>query len=127
MKRVWLHSTLAEPVCVTCRRCLCRHCLSKSNLPSRGPHSRRLLTRPLARSPAHRNPSRLGNRDLPPQGGFAPIKYKRNLPTKGPGGALIFGTVAAICTFGFWRVGQGNLEKRQVLSPSSLSPDLSQS
>ncbi|KWU45658.1 hypothetical protein RHOSPDRAFT_16087, partial [Rhodotorula sp. JG-1b] len=52
-------------------------------------------------------------RDLPPAGGFAPIKYKRNLPTKGPGGALIFGTVAAICTFGFWRVGQGNLEKRQ--------------
>ncbi|KAG0656893.1 hypothetical protein C6P46_006914 [Rhodotorula mucilaginosa] len=54
------------------------------------------------------------SQDLPPQGGFAPIKYKRNLPTKGPGGALIFGTVAAICTFGFWRVGQGNLEKRQV-------------
>lgn len=56
---------------------------------------------------------------MPPAGGFAPIKYKRNLPTKGPGGALIFGTVAAICTFGFWRVGQGNLEKRQVLSPQT--------
>lgn len=54
------------------------------------------------------------SQDLPPAGGFAPIKYKRNLPTKGPGGALIFGTVAAICTFGFWRVGQGNLEKREL-------------
>ncbi|GAA5973632.1 hypothetical protein JCM11641_005052 [Rhodosporidiobolus odoratus] len=52
--------------------------------------------------------------DLPPAGGFPAIKYRRNLPTKGPGGALIFGTVAAICTFGFWRVGQGNLEKREL-------------
>ncbi|GAA5841508.1 hypothetical protein JCM9279_000675 [Rhodotorula babjevae] len=52
--------------------------------------------------------------DLPPQGGFPAIKYKRNLPTKGPGGALIFGVVGAICAFGFWRVGQGNLEKREL-------------
>ncbi|GAA5823683.1 hypothetical protein JCM5353_005103 [Sporobolomyces roseus] len=52
--------------------------------------------------------------DLPPSGGFNPIKYKRNLPTKGPGGAIIFGTVFAVCTFGFWRVGLGNLEKREL-------------
>ncbi|KAM0749721.1 GRIM-19 [Meredithblackwellia eburnea MCA 4105] len=52
--------------------------------------------------------------DLPPAGGFSPIKYQRNLPVRGPGGALIFGAVAAICTFGFWRVGQGNLEKREL-------------
>ncbi|SCZ92488.1 BZ3500_MvSof-1268-A1-R1_Chr5-2g07906 [Microbotryum saponariae] len=52
--------------------------------------------------------------DLPPAGGFEAIKYKRNLPTKGPGGALIFGAVTAICAFGFWRVGLGNLEKREL-------------
>lgn len=53
-------------------------------------------------------------RDLPPAGGFAPIKYKRNLPIKGPGGAVVFGAVALICGFGFWRVGLGNLEQRCV-------------
>lgn len=51
-------------------------------------------------------------RDLPPKGGFEAIKFKRNLPTKGPGGAVIFGAVTAVCAFGFWRVGLGNLEKR---------------
>ncbi|GAA5831044.1 hypothetical protein JCM11251_005123 [Rhodosporidiobolus azoricus] len=52
--------------------------------------------------------------DLPPQGGFPAIKYRRNLPTKGPGGAVIFGAVLAVCTFGFWRVGAGNMEKREL-------------
>ncbi|BGO97191.1 hypothetical protein JCM10296v2_001227 [Rhodotorula toruloides] len=52
--------------------------------------------------------------DLPPAGGFAPIKYKRNLPIKGPGGAVVFGAVALICGFGFWRVGLGNLEQREL-------------
>lgn len=51
---------------------------------------------------------------MPPAGGFEPVKYKRNLPTRGPGGAVVFGAVAAICAFGFWRVGLGNLEKRCV-------------
>ncbi|GAA5876763.1 hypothetical protein JCM5296_003268 [Sporobolomyces johnsonii] len=52
--------------------------------------------------------------DLPPAGGYNPIKYKRNLPTKGPSGAIVFSAVAAICAFGFWRVGLGNLEKREL-------------
>ncbi|KAI5476642.1 GRIM-19 [Pseudohyphozyma bogoriensis] len=52
--------------------------------------------------------------DLPPAGGFAPVRYQRNLPVKGPGGALIFAGVAAVCGFGFWRVGLGNLEKREL-------------
>ncbi|GAA5921607.1 hypothetical protein JCM21900_004410 [Sporobolomyces salmonicolor] len=52
--------------------------------------------------------------DLPPAGGFNPIKYKRNLPTKGPSGAIVFSAVTAVCAFGFWRVGLGNLEKREL-------------
>lgn len=54
------------------------------------------------------------NRDLPPQGGYAPIRYKRNLPSKGPGGLVVFGGIIAICSFGFWKVGQSNLEQRSV-------------
>ena len=52
------------------------------------------------------------NQDLPPPGGYEPIRYKRNLPARGPGGLAIFGGVIAICTYGFWRLGQGNLEQR---------------
>lgn len=52
------------------------------------------------------------NQDLPPQGGYEPIRYKRNLPARGPGGLALFGSVIAICTYGFWRLGQGNLEQR---------------
>ncbi|GAA5998171.1 uncharacterized protein JCM10292_002371 [Rhodotorula paludigena] len=58
--------------------------------------------------------STIPKQDLPPAGGFQPLRYKRNLPTKGPGGAVIFGACLAVCTFGFWRVGQGNLEKREL-------------
>jgi NADH dehydrogenase (ubiquinone) 1 alpha subcomplex subunit 13 len=49
---------------------------------------------------------------MPPAGGYEAIKYKRNLPIRGPGGLVVFGTVAAICAYGFYRVGQGNLERR---------------
>ncbi|GAA94505.1 hypothetical protein E5Q_01157 [Mixia osmundae IAM 14324] len=52
--------------------------------------------------------------DLPPQGGYESIRYKRNLPVRGPGGVIIFGGVFLICTFGFYKVGQGNLEKREL-------------
>jgi hypothetical protein len=53
-------------------------------------------------------------RDMPPPGGFEAVKYKRNIPISGPSGLVILGCVTAICTYGFYRVGKGNLEKRQV-------------
>lgn len=51
-------------------------------------------------------------RDMPPAGGFEAIRYKRNLPFRGPSGIVILGGVTALCAYGFYRVGQGNLEKR---------------
>jgi NADH dehydrogenase (ubiquinone) 1 alpha subcomplex subunit 13 len=51
---------------------------------------------------------------MPPPGGFEAIKYKRNLPLKGPGAYAILGGVTAICAYGFYRVGKGNLERRCV-------------
>ena len=53
---------------------------------------------------------------MPPAGGFEAIKYKRNLPFRGPSGLVILGGVTAVCAFGFYRLGQGNLEKRCVAS-----------
>ncbi|KAF7290952.1 hypothetical protein HMN09_01273800 [Mycena chlorophos] len=52
--------------------------------------------------------------DLPPAGGFESVKYKRNLPLRGPGALAILGGVTAICAFGFYRVGQGNVERREL-------------
>ncbi|UZJ51681.1 hypothetical protein CBS101457_001001 [Exobasidium rhododendri] len=52
--------------------------------------------------------------DLPPSGGYEPIRYKRNLPARGPGGLVVFSGVLAICAYGFYRVGQGNLERREL-------------
>ncbi|TIA89143.1 hypothetical protein E3P99_02224 [Wallemia hederae] len=55
-----------------------------------------------------------GKQDLPPPGGFETIKYKRSLPVKGPSGAVIFGTIMAISGWGFYKLGQGNLEMREL-------------
>ncbi|WFD41170.1 uncharacterized protein MJAP1_004165 [Malassezia japonica] len=52
--------------------------------------------------------------DLPPRGGFAPIRYKRNIPTKGPSGVALLSAVAGLTAFGFYRVGQNNIEKREL-------------
>lgn len=62
-------------------------------------------------------------RDMPPAGGYESVRYKRNLPVRGPSGVMIFAGVMAISAFGFWRYGQGNIEKKQVDS-SSLRPRL---
>ncbi|KAF8204746.1 GRIM-19 [Pholiota molesta] len=51
---------------------------------------------------------------MPPAGGFESIKYKRNLPTRGPGAYAILGGVTAICAYGFYRLGKGNLERREL-------------
>ncbi|EPS96002.1 hypothetical protein FOMPIDRAFT_1025563 [Fomitopsis schrenkii] len=51
---------------------------------------------------------------MPPSGGFDAIKYKRNLPLRGPSGIVILGGVTALCAYGFYRVGKGNLEKREL-------------
>lgn len=52
------------------------------------------------------------DRDMPPVGGFDNVKYKRNLPFRGPSGLVILGGVTAVCAYGFYRVGLGNLERR---------------
>ena len=53
-------------------------------------------------------------RDMPPPGGFEAVKYKRNLPFRGPGGLVILSGVTAICSYGFYLLGRGNNEKRWV-------------
>ncbi|TDL29838.1 hypothetical protein BD410DRAFT_834083 [Rickenella mellea] len=51
---------------------------------------------------------------MPPAGGFERVKYKRNLPLRGPSGVVILAGVLGVCGYGFYRVGKGNLEKREL-------------
>ncbi|TXT12989.1 hypothetical protein VHUM_01390 [Vanrija humicola] len=51
---------------------------------------------------------------MPPPGGYETLKYKRNLPIRGAGGIALFGGTALICALGFWRLGEANLEKREL-------------
>lgn len=49
---------------------------------------------------------------MPPPGGFDRITYKRNLPFRGPSSAVVALGALAVCSYGFYRLGLGNLEKR---------------
>ncbi|CAI6339102.1 unnamed protein product [Periconia digitata] len=52
--------------------------------------------------------------DMPPQGGYAPVQYKRNLPVRGFRPAAYVVGIAALMTYGFWRVGQGIKEHNEL-------------
>ncbi|KAI9497835.1 GRIM-19 [Zychaea mexicana] len=52
--------------------------------------------------------------DLPPSGGYSEVRYRRYLPKRGPSGLVVVGGVAAVMAFGFYRVAQGNLERREL-------------
>jgi NADH dehydrogenase (ubiquinone) 1 alpha subcomplex subunit 13 len=58
-------------------------------------------------------PPKLGYvQDLPPSGGFSPVRYKRNVPLRGPSGAALFAGVIGLCTYGwYWNI-QGMRERR---------------
>jgi NADH dehydrogenase (ubiquinone) 1 alpha subcomplex subunit 13 len=49
---------------------------------------------------------------MPPAGGFEGIKYRRNLAGTRISALTILGAVAVISGFGFYRYGQGILERR---------------
>jgi hypothetical protein len=49
---------------------------------------------------------------MPPTGGYEPVQYKRNLPARGFRPATYLLMVGAVCTYGFWRVGQGIREQK---------------
>ncbi|KAL0136500.1 NADH dehydrogenase 1 alpha subcomplex subunit 13 NDUFA13/GRIM19 [Mucor lusitanicus] len=52
--------------------------------------------------------------DLAPAQGYPEIKYRRYLPKRGPSGMVILAGVTAFCGFGFYKVFQGNLERREL-------------
>jgi NADH dehydrogenase (ubiquinone) 1 alpha subcomplex subunit 13 len=57
--------------------------------------------------------------DMPPTGGYEPVQYKRNLPARGFRPATYLLMVGAVCTYGFWRVGQGIREQKYANTSSN--------
>jgi hypothetical protein len=62
--------------------------------------------------------------DMPPTGGYEPVQYKRNLPARGFRPATYLLMVGAVCTYGFWRVGQGIREQKYACYCSNTPSDL---
>jgi NADH dehydrogenase (ubiquinone) 1 alpha subcomplex subunit 13 len=50
--------------------------------------------------------------DGPPPGGFPSVRYARRLPSTGPTGPTLFLVSGAIMAYGFYLVGQTNIERR---------------
>ncbi len=52
--------------------------------------------------------------DMPPTGGYEPIQYKRNIPTRGirPGYAVL--VCVGIMTYGFYKYGVSARERKWV-------------
>lgn len=51
--------------------------------------------------------------DFAPKG-MPTIKYARNLPRRGPSGAVVLTAIFAMMTYGFIKVGEGNNERREL-------------
>ncbi|KAG6522168.1 hypothetical protein ZIOFF_019305 [Zingiber officinale] len=58
--------------------------------------------------------------DGPPPGGFAPVRYARRIPSKGPSAAAIVIAAFGVISWGFYQVGQGNKIRRIDLLAKSL-------
>ncbi|CCH41829.1 NADH dehydrogenase [ubiquinone] 1 alpha subcomplex subunit [Wickerhamomyces ciferrii] len=52
--------------------------------------------------------------DLPPIGGYDPIQWKRNLPTRGFRPKIVLGVVLAITGYGWYEMARGISERREL-------------
>eukprot|EP00591_Stephanopyxis_turris_P010588 CAMPEP_0195528806 /NCGR_PEP_ID=MMETSP0794_2-20130614/31123_1 /TAXON_ID=515487 /ORGANISM="Stephanopyxis turris, Strain CCMP 815" /LENGTH=133 /DNA_ID=CAMNT_0040659997 /DNA_START=72 /DNA_END=473 /DNA_ORIENTATION=+ len=51
--------------------------------------------------------------DMPPPGGYPGIKTQRLLPARGPKGWQLWAGASAMIMYGFYQVGQTNIERNQ--------------
>mmetsp|Transcript_4179 Transcript_4179/g.12093 ORF Transcript_4179/g.12093 Transcript_4179/m.12093 type:complete len:147 (+) Transcript_4179:284-724(+) len=56
----------------------------------------------------------LVKQDGPPPGGFPSVRYARRLPATGPTGPTLFLVTGVVMAYGFYLVGQTNIEGRKV-------------
>ncbi|ABN64524.1 NADH-ubiquinone oxidoreductase [Scheffersomyces stipitis CBS 6054] len=53
--------------------------------------------------------------DLPPIGGYEPVQWKRNLPSRGFRPSIYFWGITGLMAFGFYRFYKGVDEQRELL------------
>lgn len=53
------------------------------------------------------------SQDLPPVGGYDPIQWKRNLPSRGFRPVICLGILVGVSAYGFYKVIQGNRENTE--------------
>lgn len=61
--------------------------------------------------------------DGPPPGGFAPVRYARRIPSKGPSAVAIFFAAFGTFSWGMYEVGKGN-KIRRYFSPPPPPPSI---
>merc|ERR1712028_135063 len=66
-----------------------------------------------ALTPGYEAISKPNVQDGPRPGGFPPVRYRRDMAPKGPNGLEMFVGGAAIIAFGMYKVGQGNIKRRE--------------
>lgn len=52
--------------------------------------------------------------DLPPIGGYEPVQWKRNLPSRGFRPSIYFGIITTMMGFGFYKYYKGVDEQREL-------------
>ncbi|KAJ9144706.1 hypothetical protein NKR23_g5786 [Pleurostoma richardsiae] len=52
--------------------------------------------------------------DMPPAGGYEPVQYKRNLPTRGFRPATVLLGIGAIMAFGWYKLAKGIREQNEL-------------
>jgi len=52
--------------------------------------------------------------DMPPEGGYQAVQYKRNIPARGFRPSFYLFGMAAVMTFGFWQYGKGVRERNEL-------------
>lgn len=58
--------------------------------------------------------------DGPPEGGFPAIRYARRIANTGPSAAAMLAVATGLIAFGFYRVGQGNIQRRSAEHRASI-------
>merc|ERR1711943_82216 len=68
---------------------------------------------PGALTPGYEALSKAIKQDGPRPGGFPPVRFRRDMAPKGPNGLTMFVGAAAVIAFGMYKVGQGNIKRRE--------------
>ena len=59
---------------------------------------------------------------MPPPGGFPDVTIKRGVPAaRGLTGSMIWGGIVGVTVVGFYLIGQGNIERREIKKERRLA------